>query len=60
VKCFEEAVLMKAKHTDVFNKFLAMFLPAIVERWERMVVKSEDNPKAANPYNKPKRCKLYI
>ncbi|KIJ90500.1 hypothetical protein K443DRAFT_116509 [Laccaria amethystina LaAM-08-1] len=54
-KRFEEAVLMKAKHTDVFNKFSATFPPAVVEKWERMVVKWEDNPKAANPYNEPER-----
>lgn len=59
-KRFEEAVLMKAKHTDIFDKFSATFPPAVIEKWERMVAKWEDNPKAANPYTEPERCKLYI
>jgi hypothetical protein len=60
VKHFEEAVLMSAKHTDVFNKFSATFPPEIIEKWVKMVEKWESNPKAKNPYDEPEKSKPFI
>jgi hypothetical protein len=51
---------MKAKHTDVFEKFSATFPPNVVEKWEKMVKKWEDNPKAPNPYNEPEKSEFRI
>ena len=57
VKHFQEAVLMKQKHREIFEKFSATFPAETVARWKQMVEHWEADPKAPNPYNEPGKSK---
>jgi hypothetical protein len=41
---------MRTKHQGAFIKFNGTFLPAIIEKWEKMVVEWDKNKSAKNPY----------
>src|ERR1700678_3605094 len=56
-KRFQEAVLMSAKHTEIFEKFSATFPPETVGKWVRMVEHWENDPKAPNPYDESEQSK---
>jgi hypothetical protein len=59
-KRFEEAALMNAKHTDLFDKFSTTFPLKVIEKWEKMVENWESNPGAPNPYNEPEKSTYHI
>lgn len=59
-KRFKEAVLMNAKHTDLFDKFSATFPLNVIEKWEKMVETWESNRKAPNPYNEPEKSTYLV
>lgn len=52
-KRFKEAVLMKAKHHDLFAKFNATFKPETAARWDIMVKDWELDNTKPNPYTEP-------
>ena len=56
-KCFQEVVLMSAKHMEIFEKFSATFPPETVRRWVQMVERWENDPKAPNLYNETEQSK---
>jgi hypothetical protein len=41
---------MRAKHQALFEKFTKKFMPATVEKWEKMVSDWETDHSKLNPY----------
>ena len=55
--CFQEAVVMSAKHKGVFDKFSSTFPSETVKKWVQMVECWEANPKAPNLYEESENSK---
>ena len=50
LKRFKEATKMSVQQSDIFEQFSATFSPAVLNKWEAMVIAWNANPKATNPY----------
>jgi hypothetical protein len=51
---------MQTKHQGAFIQFNATFPPAIVEKWNKMVVEWDKDKSAKNPYEEPVAGMLYV
>jgi hypothetical protein len=51
---------MRTKHQGAFIKFNGTFLPAVIEKWEKMVVEWDKNKSAKNPYEEPVAGAPYV
>lgn len=50
LKRFNDAFKMSTKQTDIFNQLSGTFTPAVIQKWESIIVTWEANRKAPNPY----------
>ncbi|KAF9554491.1 hypothetical protein CPC08DRAFT_737663 [Agrocybe pediades] len=51
---YAEALKMRKKQTEIYNRMASTFTPATISKWEAMVAAWEANPKAPNPYSEAK------
>lgn len=51
---------MRTKHQGAFIQFNATFPPAVVEKWDEMVVEWDKNKSAKNPYDEPVAGTPYV
>ena len=60
LKRFNEATEMSTKQADIFSQLSAMFSMETINKWETLVENWNADPKAPNPYQEPKNCKLCL
>jgi hypothetical protein len=50
---FKKAIKMRAKHQAYFDRHSLKFTPAVIEKWEKMVMDWDEDHAKVNPYAEP-------